>query len=196
MKVLDLFCGRGGWSRPFVDDGDYVIGLDIEDFAGLYPGRFVQGDIAKFHPDPTFDLIIGSSPCIEFSQTKLNYKWHPEGGDIQEGLRLVKEFQRVVEEAGPTFWILENVSTLAWWFPMNPIFQFRMSGFDGRGARRCLWGNLPIPLASRQEWTDIRRSLSKDYGSKQADKRAEIPLLIARFIADSVKAQIVPRINR
>lgn len=29
MKVLDLGCGKGGWSIPFIEDGDEVWGYPI-----------------------------------------------------------------------------------------------------------------------------------------------------------------------
>jgi site-specific DNA-cytosine methylase len=185
MKVLDLFCGRGGWSRPFVEDGDEVDGVDIVD-TGVYPGNLILQDIRTFHPTKEYDFVIGSSPCIEFSLAKMNYKWHPEGQDIQGGLSLVKEFGRVWQESKAPLWALENVSTLAWWFPMNPIWHFKI----GSKARRCLWGNIPISLRTREEWTEERRNLRSLFSGKNPDKTAEIPYPIARFIANTVKGGV------
>ena len=67
MKVLDLFCGLGGWSKPFVDDGDEVLGIDILDFSYAYPGKFTRGDICEFHPSKGLDCVLGSPPCRDFS---------------------------------------------------------------------------------------------------------------------------------
>lgn len=43
MKILDLFCGKGGWSIPFIEQyGDEVWGIDIQDLG--YPGH-VAGQV-------------------------------------------------------------------------------------------------------------------------------------------------------
>ena len=42
MKVLDLFCGLGGWSRAFAEAGHDCTGIDIKKYwlsVSVYPGR-------------------------------------------------------------------------------------------------------------------------------------------------------------
>src|SRR6267378_3618119 len=77
MKVLDLFCGMGGWSKPFIEDGDEVWGIDVKDFH--YPGILIKEDIRALdgYGFGDMDLIIGSPPCSEFSKAKENRRTTP-----------------------------------------------------------------------------------------------------------------------
>lgn len=185
MKVLDLFCGKGGWSIPFIEGGAHVVGVDIVDLG--YPGHLILEDIRNLdgHRFTDYDLIIGSPPCTYFS---VAFQFQVNRGkvrDIRQGLSLIEEFQRVVRESKPRFWVMENVENLKKWYDVPPIWKFKIS----RGGRRLLWGNLPIPLAPEFKF---QRSLWKDYSpsADRSNKRAEIPYPIARFIADCVKQQI------
>ncbi len=38
-----MFCGLGGWSIPFIEDGDEVWGVDIKDYG--YPGQLIKEDV-------------------------------------------------------------------------------------------------------------------------------------------------------
>src|SRR3989337_672554 len=110
MRVLDLFCGMGGWSIPFIEDGDEVWGIDIKDYG--YPGKLILGDIRELdgYGFWDMDLIIGSPPCNESSIAK-DIGRQPR--DIEAGLALVREFYRFVKEARPKLWGLENVWLMA-----------------------------------------------------------------------------------
>jgi DNA (cytosine-5)-methyltransferase 1 len=93
--VLSLFPGIDLFGRGFEEEGfcvvrgpDKILGMDIRDFHAIL-GRF--------------DGVIGGSPCQDFSAARRD----PPTG---EGLELLAEFARVVREASPTWWLLENVS--------------------------------------------------------------------------------------
>jgi len=61
------------------------------------------GDIRAFHvPRGVFMGILGGSPCQDFSSIRRDA---PTG----YGVEMLSEFARVVTEAGPEWWILENV---------------------------------------------------------------------------------------
>jgi hypothetical protein len=188
LKVLDLFCGRGGWSGPFVEDGDLVWGYDIKDFSNVYPGIFIQMDLKNFHQSPIgIDFVVGSTPCDEFSIAIEMWKYRGRPRDIEKGLNHVRQFKRIVQELKPRFWALENVEYGEKWISpiigTKPSWHFKIS----KGGRRCLWSNFPIPLVAQP---DFERRIWYMSGTKGKDKRAEIPYPIARFIADTVKAQI------
>jgi C-5 cytosine-specific DNA methylase len=80
--ALDLCCGLGGWSAGLVATGWHVVGVDIEDmFAALgepKPEHFelVIGDICKIKGADYahVSLIVGSSPCTEFSWRAMPWK--------------------------------------------------------------------------------------------------------------------------
>jgi site-specific DNA-cytosine methylase len=185
IKVLDLFCGVGGWSVPFVEDGDEVYGVDIVDY-GEYPGKLIVADVRDISGKDFygFDLIIGSPPCEEFSIAKEMWKGTDKERNVEKGLELIYEFERIVEEAKPKVWVMENVKYL-WdrgWYKRPPkvIFKISKKGF------RCLWSNIDFPLMP--VFLEVeRRDIWRSFGWGKRIYRAKIPYCIARFVADYVK---------
>ena len=196
MKVLDLFCGKGGWSIPFLEDGDEVWGIDIKDYR--YPGKLIRSDIRDldgfgFHD---MDLIIGSPPCTEFSQAKMMFAGRAKNPyripNPEKGLELVRDFYRFVEQAKPRFWAMENVSRMENWWKEKPLWRFMIS----IGGKRTLWGNLPLGLSPEFRFrrcfgvTKETRRRHKTQLRHTAADRALIPYPVARFVADSVKQNL------
>lgn len=185
LKVLDAFCGDGGWSIPFIEDGDDVWGIDIKDHG--YPSKLIQADIREldgygFHD---IDFLIGSPPCTYYS---IGFQFQVNKGrqrNIEEANQLVHAFERIVTEARPRYWAMENVDQMPRYFGervlgTKPIWKFKISV----GGRRLLWGNLPLGLTNDNRfWT----KLYLRYGGLSSRQRAHIPYPIARFVADSVK---------
>lgn len=65
------------------------------------------GDIRNFHPPKLrFDGVIGGPPCQAFS--RLSHMVKQNGYQPKFG-NLIPEFERVVSEAGPRWFIMENV---------------------------------------------------------------------------------------
>lgn len=95
--VLSLFPGIGLLDRAFEEEGFCVVrGPDI----------LWGGDVKAFHP-PTgrFDGVIGGPPCQAFST--LNRINSSMGNKIAENL--IPEYERVVGEAQPHWFLMENV---------------------------------------------------------------------------------------
>ena len=202
MKVLDLFCGRGGWSKPFLEDGDEVVGVDVLDLG--YQGKLILADIRQIngHAFNGFDLIIGSPPCSLFSEGRIDKgDKRKQATNAENGLALIKEFQRVISEAKPTFWLMENVWGLSKFVEMKPIWKF----YIGRRGRRLLWGNVPIPLSPEFRFpyrmlhsgrvSTRRKWIQRGIHQISSDRYAEIPYPIARFIADTVKHSLMVSVS-
>lgn len=92
--VLSLFPGIDLLGRGFEAEGfcvvrgpDLIYGMDIRDFHAL-PGRF--------------DGIIGGPPCQDFS----GLNRHPG----ENGIEMLRQYLRLVEEARPDWFLLENVA--------------------------------------------------------------------------------------
>lgn len=92
--VLSLFPGAGLLDRGFEQAGycvvrgpDVLFGQRIEDF-GAAPGHFIG--------------VIGGPPCQDFSRAR---RRPPTG----HGERMLAEFRRVVTDAWPQWWLMENV---------------------------------------------------------------------------------------
>jgi len=184
VRVLDLFCGLGGWSIPFLQDGDEVWGIDIKDYG--YPGNLIKADIRELdgYGFSDMDLIIGSPPCGDFSKARGKL------GDLKRGLELIQNFERFVREARPEVWAFENVERLEKFYK-PPNWRFLI----GAQARRGLWTNLNLPLATEYRFPNriLDSTRGRFYASRKGLKPmkgqefAMIPFPVARFVADSVK---------
>jgi len=142
MKVVDLFCGCGGFSFGFdyLEDFELVYALDNWDVAcKSYKANFPYVDVdcrdaldVKPSEIPKADVVIGGPPCQDFSSAKMKNR--------KPNLSLVDWFLSVIEDQTPKFWILENVPHLSkflkcWYriFSMNDygIPQIRRRLFAG-----------------------------------------------------------------
>lgn len=92
--VLSLFPGIDLLGRGFESEGFCVV---------RGPDLLTGGDIRAFHaPAGRFDGIVAGSPCQDFSAAR---RAPPSG----EGRELLGEFARVVLQARPAWFLLENV---------------------------------------------------------------------------------------
>jgi DNA (cytosine-5)-methyltransferase 1 len=93
--VLSLFPGIGLLDMAFEEEGFCVV---------RGPDLLWGGDIRRFHPPAgKFDGVIGGPPCQAFSRFRF---LNPNAG--RHG-NLIPEFERVTAEAGPTWFLMENV---------------------------------------------------------------------------------------
>jgi DNA (cytosine-5)-methyltransferase 1 len=94
--VLSLFPGIDLLGRGFEAEGFCVV---------RGPDLVWGGDIRTFHaPRGRFDGVIGGSPCQDFSRANRR----PGGYSLE----MLHEFERVVAECWPAWWLLENVPTV------------------------------------------------------------------------------------
>jgi DNA (cytosine-5)-methyltransferase 1 len=95
--TLSLFPGAGLLDEAFRLEGYHVV---------CAPDKIWGGDIRTFHAPPgKFNGVIGGSPCQDFSRKRKQYKMPPTG----YGLEMLREYLRVVWEAQPDWFLLENV---------------------------------------------------------------------------------------
>lgn len=96
--ILSLFPGIGLLDRAFEEEGFTVVrGPDV----------LWGGDIRTFHPPAgVFGGVIGGPPCQAFS-TLANLV-RAKGHEPRFG-NLIPEFERVVDEAEPAWFLMENV---------------------------------------------------------------------------------------
>ncbi len=115
--VLSIFPGIDLLGRGFEECGFCVV---------RGPDKLWGGDVRDFHPPSgVFDGVIGGSPCQDFSRARRSA---PTG----YGLEMLAEFARVVTEAQPKWFLLENVPTV----PDVTVRGFQMQRFD-LNAREC-----------------------------------------------------------
>lgn len=95
--VLSLFPGIGILDAAFELEGFCVV---------RGPDLLWGGDIKRFHPPAgKFDGVIGGTPCQCF--TSLVSLIRHNGQQVAENL--IPEFERVVAEAQPSWFVMENV---------------------------------------------------------------------------------------
>jgi hypothetical protein len=204
MKVLDLFCGMGGWSVGFHREGFKCYGLDNVDVG--YPYELIQRDIREFslasgwhykNGSPVIDVIVAGPPCTEFSHlTKLSWKKGQRGPpDPAKGMELVKETQRLIQEASPIFWAVENVQGALEYF--EPLW-----GPPKLNARPWyLWGNFPTPkLPDGQYLKGVHRETKRGnalglpedfpFDPLRSWRRARLPVFLSQAIARECKSAL------
>lgn len=126
-RVFDLFCGTGGFSKGFENDGRFAVAFGIDSlrvaadtFRLNHPGAFaVAGDIRAIPPAEIanrlavgrgeVDVIIGGPPCQGFSSIR------PHRSSNSEDARnsLFHDFAAYVDFFRPPVFVLENVIGLA-----------------------------------------------------------------------------------
>jgi DNA (cytosine-5)-methyltransferase 1 len=123
ITVADFFCGAGGFSEGFYQEGfDVVFGLDCWKPAHIthehnHPHcKTVCMNILDIQADqidsivPDTDIIVGSPPCVSFSNSNVSGK-----ADKTLGLQLIHQYLKIVlyKQSKPNsrlkYWIMENV---------------------------------------------------------------------------------------
>lgn len=153
-KIIDLFCGCGGFSKGFENAGyDVVLGLDswkdaIDTFninhnhkSGITKNiyDFTNDEIKKFAKKNNVVGIIGGPPCQGFSMVGKR-----EASDERNTLYL--QYVRFVEQIKPEFFILENVKGLLTlekgYFKKEIIERFSELGYNVtyKVLRACDYG--------------------------------------------------------
>jgi hypothetical protein len=191
LKMLDCFCGMGGWSIGFWRVGFECHGIDIVDVG--YPYNLTVSDIKNYHPHIKPDVMTLSPPCTEFSTlTILSWKKGQRGPpEPEKGIELVKEGMRIIEEAKPKFWVLENV-----WGSMKHLVP--LLGLPKVTAKPwVLWGNFPYVNFDKVKGDNkIYHTFEKGKGGNRIGlpedfafdplrswKRARIPVFLSQKIA-------------
>lgn len=148
-KVMDLFCGTGGFSKGFESsqrDFEVIFGIDllptsVETFKLNHPKAFaVSGDIRRFTKKEVasklkvkrgdISVIVGGPPCQGFSSIRPFRSCN----DDDPRNTLFEEFASYVNYFRPKTFVLENVTGLATYKSGDTIAAmqecFRSIGYD------------------------------------------------------------------
>lgn len=139
--ILHLCADTGSDSKPWKDAGYNVImvGSDI--------------GVENFNPPPTVYGIIANPVCLEFSTARSDGK----ARNPEEGMKLVKECQRIIEQAKPEWWVIENPATGALRdFLGKPDYVYQPWWFGSPWTKKtALWGKFKVPIRKHQNWNDV-----------------------------------------
>jgi DNA (cytosine-5)-methyltransferase 1 len=129
MRVIDFFCGAGGFSEGFRQAGfEIVLAVDnwkaaVTTHKANHPKtNVILDDVERISnlPDDEFhklvpdsEVIIGSPPCVAFSNSNRSGK-----ANKKNGIALVKAYLRIVarkkfkKDTALKYWLLENVPNI------------------------------------------------------------------------------------
>lgn len=161
MLVLSLFPGADLFGMAFEIEGFCVVrGPDI----------LLGGNIRNWKCLPGyFDGVIGGPPCQFFSDAAM--------GQVSSQRNMIPEFERIVREACPKWYVMENVTQAD-----NPdLPNCKKIAFDawdvGCNQRRVrgFWSNLTLQIPfsmykTNNPWPTVVASEHK-YGGSGTDKR-------------------------
>ena len=172
LRIIDLFCGPGGFSSGFEAAGfEVVAALDydkdaVETYSANHAISAQRQDLTDYDYSvlPDADIVIGGPPCTQFSSAKSNKTRKP-----LDGILLVQSFLRCVYEKQPKYWIMENVQAIQKYLPSK--IPLKSIGIDEDGSfpiptkveliaadygvpqKRCryLIGNFPLPAPTHYD---------------------------------------------
>lgn len=171
--AIDLFCGLGGWTEGLLAEGYRVVGFDIERHAygeHRYPAQLVLQDVLTLHGRQFKDaaLIVGSSPCQEFSYRAMPWKRAKALPPPELGMKLFNaqfRIQREACEAASRYipLVVENVCGAQKWVGRA---RWHYGSF-------YLWGDVPalMPIVRRHakvggvDWSKYGRPDYKTSGA-------------------------------
>ena len=158
-KVLDLFCGAGGFSKGFEMAG-YTKGVGIDN------NKTVKETFEHNHPDyefwladlgmglnpydiaEEFDIVIGSPPCKKFSVAS-------KTPNPEEGMELVTVFLQWIDAQKPEKWIMENVEQVVKHISLTdfPEVNILNSAYYGvpQNRKRLFAGDYYPPTRTHEE---------------------------------------------
>ena len=180
LTVIDFFCGAGGFSEGFRQQGyDIKAGYDnwqpaIDSFNHNFNTNSKVKNILDFKEStedidllPDTDVIIGSPPCVSFSSSNISGKADKESGVLLTKIFLkivaVKKFQK---NSTLKAWFMENVANSRNY--LADYYTFNDLGLrDWAKKNKLSPKKRAIILKNNQPLIN-----SANYGSYQARKRA------------------------
>jgi DNA (cytosine-5)-methyltransferase 1 len=131
-EVVDLFCGIGGLSAGFRNEGFKVIaGIDSDPscqyaYETNVEAKFIPCDIAsvsgtelnKLYSKKAKRILVGCAPCQPFSLYTGRYRRNSTEERPDKRWQLLHEFTRLIEEVRPDVISMENVPRVV----LHPVF--------------------------------------------------------------------------
>lgn len=190
MKQLNVFSGcteYGSEVQAFKDRGHNVTLLGIEGDVNIIT------DIRDFQTNEHYDFMTFHPPCTEF--TTANWRLG-KCKDRTPDMSIVEACFRIVQEAKPTFWMVESPQGCLRYFIGMPQYCIRYGDYGHYCQKPTdLWGVLPW-FASYQKNNvplGVHNKTAYSDGPRAADKRSLIPYGLSLVICKSIEdVQVIP----
>ena len=147
--ILHLCADTGSDTWPYRSNPEYEV-ITIGSSIG----------VENYTPDRTIHGIIANPVCTEFSRAKQgNYFGGGErpAADPQSALWMVKECERVIQEANPNWWAIENPATGTMRdYLGQPTYAYEPWWYGSPWTKKtALWGNFNAPSRTYWRWEDV-----------------------------------------
>lgn len=111
LRLIDLFCGVGGFHKALEDDIECVLANDFNKECSLtykanFPSPFLLQDISTIAEIPECDVLTGGFPCQSFSIAGERKGFEDDRG------QMFFQITRILRLKSPQVIILENVKNL------------------------------------------------------------------------------------
>ncbi len=187
MRVLDICTQYGSETAAFRDRGHEVETLGI-----VGSVTYLQ-DVRTFHPTKHYDFITAHPDCKQFS--KANWR-AGKCKDRNPDLSIVQACFRVIKEAKPRYWMLENPQGCLRYFIGRPQYTIKYGDFGHYCQKPTdIWGVLPLFQSSQINKVPLGHHNITAYtnGTRRADQRAIVPYKLSRAICLALEAELKER---
>ena len=156
--ILHLCADTGSDTYPYSQDDEYEVVL-----VGIAIGveNFSLANWLPFHGyDRQIYGVIANPVCTEFSTARSTGK----ARNPEEGMFLVKQCQRIIEEArslgGLKFWVIENPAKGRLKDYLGSAnYQYEPWWFGSPWSKRtALWGDFNMPKRIYDKWEDVPKN--------------------------------------
>lgn len=142
--ILHLCADTGSDTIPYLTNGYTVIrvGKDI--------------GVENYHPPKNVYGVFANPVCTEFSTARSNGR----ARNPKEGMKLVRECQRIIAECKPKFWVIENPATGRLKdFLGPPVMTYEPWHFGSPWTKKtALWGTFVTPKSKYYNWADVPKN--------------------------------------
>lgn len=140
--ILHLCADTGSDTKPYQDDPEYEV---------ILVGKSIG--VENYHPPKNVYGVIANPVCTEFSTARSNGK----ARNPDEGMSLVEHCLRIIEEASPVFWVIENPARgVLSHYLGRPKFRYEPWWYGSPWTKQtALWGKFNIPERAYYNWNDV-----------------------------------------
>lgn len=179
MKVLSLFdgisCARVALERAGIEVESYFAS-EVDKYAiqiskKNYPGITHLGDIKMMSGffKKEIDLLIGGSPCQDLSISTSKKRKGLNGSKSS----LFFEYIKILKEANPKWFILENVASMSKEskdiisreMGVQPI-EINSNHFSAQNRARLFWTNIPVAIPSQSSRLTLKDIIENEVDEK------------------------------
>lgn len=201
-RVLDLFCGLGGFSQAFAESDRWAVTtVDIKE-------RFdpdLQADVFELRPsdfEAEFDVVLASPPCTMFSTAGNHDAWdfethEPQTDAARDAVALAHHTVGLIHGIAPEYWFLENPQGRLRWTLGKPAGEITYCQYGRPYMKRTdLWGEHPPMTYRRCQRNRPCHEANVEYDGTSATRilgatpaeRAKVPAQLSAAIRDACEA--------